>query len=50
MFKEHSQQSAIKLKNNGYIVENDQYISRYLGFIDISVSAKMANFIGLSRS
>jgi len=31
------------------LVEIDRYIGRYLGFNDISVSAKTANFISLSR-
>jgi len=31
-------------------LEVDRYIGRYLGFTDISVSAKTADFIGLSRS
>jgi len=30
-------------------IEFDRYIGRYLGFTDILVSAKMANFISLSR-
>jgi len=33
-----------------YILEIDRYIGRYLGFTDISVSAKTANIIGLNRS
>ena len=32
-----------------FSVEVDQYIGRYLGYTDISASAKTADFIGLSR-
>ena len=31
-------------------LEIDRYIGRYLGFTDISVSAKTADIIGLNRS
>ena len=37
-------------KLNWFIVEIDRYIGRYLGFTDISVSAKTANIIGHNRS
>jgi len=39
-----------KQPNNQFYLEIDRYISQYLGFIDISVSAKTADIIGLNRS